>query len=41
MLEIKIDGDQVNIEALATEEELRILKSIADELCGNCKEGAE
>jgi hypothetical protein len=49
MIKIVIDGDKIDINTHNEEtnttgcskDELRILKSIADELCGDCKEGAE
>ena len=41
MIKINIENGKVDIEAIATKEELKLLKSIADELCGDCKEGAE
>jgi len=49
MIKIIIDGEKIIIDTEneetnttgCTKEELKILKSIADELCGNCMEGAE
>ena len=42
MIKIFIDDNKVEIEAIASPEELKLLKSIANELCnGECREGAE
>jgi hypothetical protein len=49
MIKIVINGDKIDINTHneetgttgCTKNELMVLKSIADELCGECKEGAE
>ena len=41
MIMIKIDNEQVEIEAVATIEERKLLLSIAQALCEECCEGAE
>ena len=49
MITIIINGDKIDIDTEnketgvtgCTKDELKILKSIVDELCGDCKEGAE
>lgn len=41
MIKIIIENDNVEIEAVATLEERKLLLSIAKSLCEECKEGAE
>jgi hypothetical protein len=41
MIKISIENDNVEIEAIATIQERKLLLSIAEALCNGCKEGAE
>ena len=41
MIKIIIENDKVDIDAVATLEERKLLLSIANALCEECKEGAE
>lgn len=41
MIMIRIDKDNVEIEAVATLQERKLLLSVAKALCEECKEGAE